>query len=191
MKQKISYEVVQVELSEDLKTNYNLEDAQIVKIQIINGLYIIFYKFKKEATLVKNWDNLNSVVAAELSSTFENDYERWNLYSFYLCERSVKPSVKYKIEHDKYFSRKIVLGKFESNLDGDSISSLVSKYIINDDLVIKDVEYVDLSYSSESIVYGLIESEKTSNKHEIESLYLKLLSMLREKSNIGEVSNED
>ena len=35
---------------------------------------------------------------------FKNDFERWNLYFFYLCERKVKDSVKYQIENDKYFS---------------------------------------------------------------------------------------
>ncbi|CAK1777235.1 conserved hypothetical protein [Vibrio crassostreae] len=192
MKQKVSYDVVRTDHAEEIKAAYEVDDIKIIKTNFVSDFYVVFCRFSKEAELKSLWDKLNSVISAELSCDFKNDFERWNLYFFYLCERKVKDSIKYQIENDKYFSRKILIDDSKLKLTSESIEHLISKNIINDDLILRDSKKDDkLSYSSNSIVYNLIDLEKINDKKDSEKLFDEVSELLRKSVADSGVSNEN
>lgn len=192
MKPNISYDVVRTDHAEEMKTAYEVDDIKITKTNFVSDFYVVFCRFNKEAELKSLWDKLNSVISAELSCDFKNDFERWNLYFFYLCEKKVKDSIKYQIENDKYFSRKIVIDESRLKLTSESIEYLISKNIINDDLILRDPKKDDKTpYVSSSIVYNLIDLEKINDKNDSEKLFDEVLELLRKSFGDNGVSNEN
>ncbi|MFM2580652.1 ABC-three component system middle component 1 [Vibrio fortis] len=175
-----------------MKAAYEVDDIKIIKTNFVSDFYVVFCRFSKEAELKSLWDKLNSVISAELSCDFKNDFERWNLYFFYLCERKVKDSIKYQIENDKYFSRKILIDDSKLKLTSESIEHLISKNIINDDLILSDSKKDDnISYTSSSIVYNLIDLEKINDKKDSEKLFDEVSELLRKSLADSGVSNEN
>ncbi|MDE1347637.1 ABC-three component system middle component 1 [Vibrio aestuarianus] len=192
MKPKISYDVVRTDHAEEMKAAYEVDDIKIIKTNFVSDFYVVFCRFSKEGELKSLWDKLNSVISAELSCDFKNDFERWNLYFFYLCERKVKDSVKYQIENDKYFSRKILIDDSKLKLTSESIEYLISKNIINDDLILTSAKKDDkTSYTSSSIVYNLIDLEKIIDKNDSEKLFDEVSESLRKSLADNGVSNEN
>lgn len=192
MKPNISYDVVRTDHAEEMKTAYEVDDIKITKTNFVSDFYVVFCRFNKEAELKSLWDKLNSVISAELSCDFKNDFERWNLYFFYLCEKKVKDSIKYQIENDKYFSRKIVIDESRLKLTSESIEYLISKNIINDDLILRDPKKDDKTpYVSSSIVYNLIDLEKINDKNDSEKLFDEVSELLRKSLGDNGVSNEN
>ncbi|MEZ8804652.1 ABC-three component system middle component 1 [Vibrio atlanticus] len=192
MKPKISYDVVRTDHAEEMKAAYEVDDIKIIKTNFVSDFYVVFCRFSKEGELKSLWDKLNSVISAELSCDFKNDFERWNLYFFYLCERKVKDSVKYQIENDKYFSRKILIDDSKLKLTSESIEYLISKNIINDDLILRSSKKDDkTSYTSSSIVYNLIDLEKIIDKKDSEKLFDEVSESLRKSLADNGVSNEN
>jgi hypothetical protein len=65
------------------------------------------------ADLELKWEKIDSSVAAIYQSKFEDDFERWNLYLIFFVKECVPKVLKYKIDNDKFSSRKIVRDNFE------------------------------------------------------------------------------
>ncbi|MGI2800890.1 ABC-three component system middle component 1 [Photobacterium damselae] len=172
--------MVRIDHSEEIKAVYGVDDIKIIKTNFVSDFYVVFCRFSTEAELKSLWDKLNSVISAELGCDFKNDFERWNLYFFYLCEKKVKDSVKYQIENDKYFSRKILIDDSKLKLTSESIKHLISKNIINDDLILSGYKKNEkMSYTSNSIVYNLIDLEKINDKKDSEKLFDEVSELLR------------
>lgn len=197
MEQKTSFEIVRLDLADDIKNSYEIEDIKIVKTKFISDLYSVFVSFKKENEIDKNWDKLNSVISVELSLDFKSDFERWNLYFFYICKGKVRPYIKYKVENNKAFSRKILVDNFGLELKDETIDFLISKNIINSDLLLENNEKdtnVEKQYNSNSIVYNLIDSKDLNNNKNEENpeiLYSELLGLLKNNFVNGRSNSEN
>lgn len=58
------------------------------------------------------WEELTNSIAVHFQSLLEKDIEIWNIYVLFLVKEVVDKELKYKIEQDKYSSRKIVYDDF-------------------------------------------------------------------------------
>lgn len=61
------------------------------------------------------WEELTNGIAVHFQGLLEKDIEIWNIYVLFLIKEVVDKELKYKIEQDKYSSRKIVCDGFEVN----------------------------------------------------------------------------
>ena len=139
---------------------------QLSKVQFIGTISVFSFFFESEADLTDKWESITSSIAVNYQSEFEDEeleFERWNIYILFVVKGRVGSQLKYKIENDKFSSRKIIQDNFEEALNPDSISELIQKHIVHIDLNKSVIDNNDISdaipsYSSNSTVYKLIES---------------------------------
>lgn len=164
-------------------------------VDYIGEISVFSFLFETEDCLNNNWNKVTSSIASYYQSGFENEenqFERWNIYILFLVKKTVGIQLKYKIENDRFSSRKIIVDNISEILDIDLMKKLIAKHIINSDLDMFDFgnpkdSKVDIIYSNDSKIYQLVEnsnlkmSGRGANKEELDGLYQQI---------IKEISNE-
>lgn len=163
------------------------------KIEFIGTVSVFSFIFESENMLNQNWESITGTIASYYQSKLEEkgkDFERWNIYILFIVKEEVSTQLKYKIENDKFSSRKIVQDKMFNTITKDSISQLIWEHIVNSDLDISDdktKQSRNSIYSNNSKIYQLVEnnnlkiSGRTTDKEELDGLYQQILK---------EISNE-
>lgn len=164
-------------------------NPQLTKIEFIGTISVFSFLFESEHMLEKDWEAITSTIASYYQSKFDeeaNEFERWNIYILFIIKESVSTQLKYKIENDKFSSRKIVKDKVLDTLSMDLISQLIWGHIVNSDLDISELNDFESSgrnstYSNGSKIYELIEnsnlriSGRGANKDELDVLYQQII----------------
>ena len=167
---------------------------QLSKINFIGTISAFTFFFESENDLNDNWKAITSSIATYYQAEFEGEetnFERWNIYIFFLVKEPVGTQLKYKIENNKFSSRKIVQDQV-ADIQGDFIHQLINEYIINDDITItasENMETVDLpsGYTNASEIYEIIDNsrlrasgKKMATKDEIETLYQQIVKQIED-----------
>lgn len=66
-------------------------------------------RFHNLSHLEKNWTKIASMIAVNYQACLKNEFAAWNIYLSFFCEFKVPIQLKYEIENDTYFMRKIVV----------------------------------------------------------------------------------
>ncbi|MDR3047411.1 MAG: hypothetical protein LBU51_07350 [Bacteroidales bacterium] len=162
---------------------------QLSKTELVGTISVFSFFFENENLLNDNWESITSSIGSYYQSEFEDEekeFERWNIYILFIVKEPVSTQLKYKIENDKFSSRKIVQDKMIIFLDKDSIHRLIEEHIINNDLdgsILENHEAYNSksSYSNNSKIYGLIEnsnltvSGKGTDREGVENLYQQII----------------
>jgi len=165
-----------------------------LRVDFMGEISVFSFLFETEDYLNDNWGKITSSIASYYQSAFENEeneFERWNIYILFLVKNSVGIQLKYKIENDKFSSRKIVVDNINANLDVDFVTSLIAKHIINSDLDMTDFGNIndykrDVIYSNDSKIYQLIGnsnlkiSGRGANKEELDDLYQQIIKQIND-----------
>lgn len=166
------------------------------KIEFIGTVSVFSFIFDSENMLSQNWESITGTIASYYQSKIEDkgrDFECWNIYILFIVKEEVSTQLKYKIENDKFSSRKIVQDKMSNSINADLISQLIWEHIVNSDLDISEPAEIiestsiDSTYSTNSKIYQLIEnsnlkiSGRSTDKEELDGLYKQI---------IKEISNE-
>lgn len=111
-----------------------------MKFQTIDfpvAVSVFSFTFASAAALRDNWEKMQKAIAGyyQTSLADEAEFERWNIYIFYLCGEPVASELKYKIQNDKFSSRKIVVEEFGAAVDEETLNELIAEHITNTDLV--------------------------------------------------------
>lgn len=161
---------------------------QLFEVECGGKISVFTFFMKTQKELAENWEIIISSVAAhyqaELVNTYQ-EYERWNIYLLFLIEGKVDVHLKYRIENDKFSSRKIIQEEWKQGFEEDKIKTLISERILNTDLssCLEDIEPSKENYKSDSEIYNKIvryKSECTkSGKEEYENLYEDIVKLIR------------
>ena len=73
------------------------------------NLYVFSALLENELDLEKLWTKLTNAIAVFFQGELEKEIEIWNIYILFLVKEKVSRDLKYRIEQDKYSTRKIVL----------------------------------------------------------------------------------
>jgi len=183
---KASLKTKKVEFLSELYPQF---EPQLHLAEFIGTISIFSFFLKNEDLLNKNWEAITSTIATYYQSIFEEhgeDFERWNIYILFLVKGSVNNQVKYKIENDKFSSRKIIKDNIGNILNSDSITKLILGCVINNDLDISVIDNTNdsknkLTYINDSTIYKLIKDSNLKNtgkgniNESIISLYQQIL----------------
>ena len=167
---------------------------QLSKIDFIGTISIFSFFFESEKELYDNWEVITSSIAAYYQSELDDEtkeFERWNIYIIFFARGNVSNQLKYKIENDKFSSRKIVKDNISDSINTSLISKLISEHIVNSDLDISkldNMEQIDVNstYSNDSKIYQLIEnsnlkiSGRNTDKEELENLYQQIIKEVKD-----------
>ncbi|WP_415755985.1 ABC-three component system middle component 1 [Pseudomonas sp. LT1P18] len=86
-----------------------------------------------EATLLKIWSGVVSVIAAEYQAKLKSKFEMWNIYLAFIVTAPICKNLEYEIENDKFSMRKIV----SVSADGDDVEIFLNDEILGADLTSK------------------------------------------------------
>lgn len=76
------------------------------------NLYLFTLIIENDAELSNIWEELSNSIAYEFQSNLEKKVEIWNIYLVFLSKSKISKETKYKIEQNKYSSRKLVFDNF-------------------------------------------------------------------------------
>lgn len=96
--------------------------------------HIFTIQINAKMKLEEIWQDIVDEIAAYFLTVFENEYETWNFYIVFLADFKIPKDVKYKIENDKYSSRKIVMDELPKPIDKEKIINNISKRIFQLDI---------------------------------------------------------
>lgn len=123
--------------SDELKYMQKLYDNPKITHWIKNfgvRCHIFTIQIALETNLADIWEDFTNTIAGNFQANFENEYENWNVYVVFLAEIKIERALKYKIENDKYSSRKIVMDEISPPIDEDKIVESISKRIFQLDI---------------------------------------------------------
>jgi len=127
-------------------------------IQLGEGkVHAVFVEIDEELYLKDNWIAITNTIALHFQSKFKEDFERWNLYLFFLLPKSlkIKDELKYTIENDTFSSRKII------DVAEASIDMLIQKHIHNNLTLVASDKFVK---ATERFEYNSIILSALKNK---------------------------
>jgi hypothetical protein len=80
------------------------------------------------------WEKIVSKIAVEYQTQLGKGPERWNIYLAFIAHFKIPRGLKYKIENDKYSSRKIVFDEIPKTEEESEITRRISKRIFELDI---------------------------------------------------------
>jgi len=178
-----------VDFLDDMFPQFN---PQLSKLNFIGTVSVFTFTFESENDLHENWKGITNSIATYYQADFEGEettFERWNIYIFFLVKEPVGLRLKYRIENNKFSSRKIVEDNVSTVIHEDLIHQLIHEYIINDDINITASEKrvtVDrqFNYARFSEIYEIIDNShlrvlgKKQYNDEIENLYQQIIKRI-------------
>lgn len=161
------------ELTNKSKINY-------YKVFSLITFHIFIIETDKEETLEKIWNKLNSKIAFYMQDKFDSNFEKWNLYLFFIIDEDCSIPIKYKIENNPFSSRKIVI---ENNSNKISHNEIISTHIFDLDIELNIKEQIELDeFKRSSKIFNLIKEpdielslDGRSKDESITFIYEKLL----------------
>jgi len=166
----------------------------LLKVEFGGDISVFAFSFESESDLSDNWKKITSSVAANYQSAFDNEknnFERWNIYILFLVQTPVGSQLKYRIENDKFSSRKIVHENETTQPDMEYLQTLIDKYVVNNDINIDEQSVSLLSESvctnaNESKIYRLIDNSRlktagmTYDSETIDELYQQIIKEIKD-----------
>lgn len=90
--------------------------------------HCFFLQMPSKESLQANWTKVSNFVALEFQNNLENDFERWNIYLFFMHAFEINNDLKYMIENDTFSSRKIIITPIQD------MNEIINEHILNRDL---------------------------------------------------------
>lgn len=125
------------------------------------------------------WKEMRNFIAIKFQNNLAIEFERWNVYVFYIVEFPLDDALKYKIENDTFSSRKIVI---EGNYDFEKI---IKEHILNNDIVINSISISKKKFKPNSLIYNQLEELKVKTKvtDKMKDAYAQIVDRIKENAN--------
>lgn len=159
--------------------------VQLERVDYNGSVSLFVVSFNDETQLANNWDRVSSFIGAYYQSNLKTEYERWNVYILYIIGQKIQQGLKYKIENNRFSSRKIVIDGYTKVIDDINIKLLIEEHITNVDLSLTSstVLVAQREYKSKSPIWKIIKSGKIKagkgSKLESEKLMSQIIKALK------------
>lgn len=151
---------------EEIKNTYQLDDLQVMDT---NNIIPILVK-TSSSNLQNNWKTISSVLSELLDEYLDNSFKKWNVYILYLITDEVSKELKYKIENNTFFARKIVEDSYILELSDENIKKLISEHIDFADFKISTTQPTQSAYESTSEIYLKLKDMETISETQINEM---------------------
>ncbi|MCG3692499.1 ABC-three component system middle component 1 [Aliarcobacter butzleri] len=170
MKQKQSLKKINNNSVNLLKEQYFISELHLIEKDSI----ILIMKLNEIDKLMENngklFDNLTSTLSMLLEEYLQDDFKRWNVYFIYITAEPVTKEIKYKVENDTFFARKIVEDNYLFQLSDENIKNIISEHIDFTDLKINVTQPIQEIYESNSEVYLKLKDKDSINEKQIDEI---------------------
>ncbi|TWJ04948.1 hypothetical protein JN11_00672 [Mucilaginibacter frigoritolerans] len=126
--------LLQQRIIDILKAEYPEQFISLQSVPYQGDISLFTLWFDNEAGLEKEWDKISGMIAAYYQASLTDQFTKWNIYVCYLCKTLISISLKYKIENDRFSSRKIILDNFSETINDLTLDHIIRTHITNKDL---------------------------------------------------------
>lgn len=166
-----------IKISSENNSGYDSIDCWI-KDEGDYQLYFFTVIIQDETELNNIWKRVTADIALYFQSELELDIEIWNIYIVFICKNSISKELKYKIEQNKYSTRKLVMERVKFPLSIKDIHSILDKKLFNIEIenrleVCDETSLHKLIKEHNEELYHLL---KKKNSQDIFKLYLEVLN---------------
>jgi hypothetical protein len=124
---------------------------------------VFVFLLDKEDRLEQMWNKVSGNIAGNYQSELVDEFAVWNIYVFYLCRTNVSIGLKYKIENDRFSSRKIVLDNYAEEVSDIGIDDIIRGHITNADINYDPerdaVTKLSLTTEADPVIWDIIKDE--------------------------------
>jgi hypothetical protein len=92
---------------------------------------------ENEELLEMFWSRINNLIGTEYQTKLHDEFSSWNIYLAFFIPAEVSNALKYNIENETFFMRKVVFDSKEKALDKASISTYLNNHILGKDIRIE------------------------------------------------------
>lgn len=160
-------------------------NIQFEKVEYNGNISLFVVSCNDEIQLANTWERVSSLIGAYYQSNLKTEYERWNVYILYVIGIKIQQGLKYRIENDRFSSRKIVVDAYTKAIDDINIKLLIEEHITNRDISLdsSSVNVEKREYKSNSRIWRIIKSGKIKagkgSKLESEKLMFEIIKTLK------------
>lgn len=123
------------DITEFFRERYTNEFVTFKLFEYKGNVSVFVFYFEEENELKKAWNNVSGNIAGLYQAELTEDFDMWNIYTFYLCKSKISLALKYKIENDRFSSRKIVLDNYDKEISDMGIKDIINEHITNIDII--------------------------------------------------------
>ena len=127
-------------------------------------------RIENDEMLERLWSRINNLIGTEYQTQLDDEFSSWNIYLVFFTPQRISNALKYTIENDTFFVRKVVFDSQLVQLEKEHIAAYFNDHILG-----KDIKVESLS------IKGVISQPKYSSITQ---------SLLRAKLPLGRTTNE-
>ncbi|MFM2590157.1 ABC-three component system middle component 1 [Vibrio sp. TBV020] len=118
-----------------------------------------FVKIDSEDSLRENWLEIVSYIGTEYISNLDSEFSIWNVYVVFALDGIVNRDIKYMIENNKLFLRKIVLDS-GFTYDEKEVINFLNNKILGSDIEVTQHEEINVELNYSDLTQDLLSSIK-------------------------------
>lgn len=118
-----------------------------------NKAYVFFVKITN-SVLSESWEEISDFIALYFQNDLTSEFERWNIYLFFLVPEEIDQDLKYKIENDTFSSRKILI---EGRTD---IDEIIDEYILAKSISLEFVEKTEKNFEPDPLIEVILKGKE-------------------------------
>jgi hypothetical protein len=154
--------LLQQRIIDILKADYPEEFISLQSVPYRGDISLFTLLFKLEHTLDTEWEKISGTIAAYYQASLVDQFTKWNIYVCYLCKTPISINLKYKIENDRFSSRKIVLDNFSETINDLTLDQIIRSHITNKDLDfsadVSKARNAAPAYDSSGVAWGFLKN---------------------------------
>lgn len=124
------------------------------------------------------WSRINNLIGTEFQTKLDDEFSRWNIYLVFFISQKISNALKYTIENDTFFVRKIIFDNQLAYLGKDHIAKCLNDHILGDDIHVKtlssQVALTEPKYLpiTQNLLNAKLPLGHTKNEKDIRNLWL-------------------
>ncbi|MEY8198115.1 MAG: hypothetical protein RPS47_02625 [Colwellia sp.] len=118
------------------EVEFNLFKAFIGESEFLSGFSCWV---ESEEVLENTWSRITSLIGTEYQSKLADDFSSWNIYLAFFTPKKISNALKYTIENDTFFVRKIVFDSQTVQLEKDHIGKYLNDHILGKDIRVDSI----------------------------------------------------
>lgn len=164
------------EFEEKLKTEFPEINISYHKVDIAKATAHAFnIPIIRPKDLQKFWREISNFIALHFQRYIDQKFEQYNLYLFFEIQGNVEKELRYKIENDKFSSRKIIVSKHQ-NFDNIAAYHILNTLSIEEKSTNEAIEIENHSIVRVALEGKILRKRKiTSEANEVYDAIVKLI----------------
>lgn len=135
-------------------------------------------RIDSEEVLECLWSRINNLIGTEYQTKLDDEYSSWNIYLVFFTSQKISNALKYTIENDTFFVRKIVFDNQLSELKEEHLAGYFNDHILGKDILVESSSMLEVlsepEYSSitQSLLRANISLGRTKKDKELRAGWL-------------------